>query len=72
MCRMAKTKISTLNLRINPAIKEAVRVLLTGLLTKKVSILFIFEFQGSLEQPVIAGGEQESEGHQHCRGWRWC
>ena len=25
MCRMAKTKISTLNLRINPAIKEAVR-----------------------------------------------
>lgn len=25
MCCMAKTKISTLNLRINPAIKEAVR-----------------------------------------------
>ena len=25
MYRMAKTKISTLNLRINPAIKEAVR-----------------------------------------------
>jgi hypothetical protein len=25
MCRMAKTKISTLNLRINPSIKAAVR-----------------------------------------------